>query len=126
MGTGRNLRGTASLPAAPGLTGRDLRRRRTRTVCCRRCIVSKTKISVIVWNEYEHERQNAAVREVYPEGIHATIAQALAGTPALNPGALPLEIGTATLDQPEHGLTEARLAACDVLLWWGHRAHAKV
>ena len=54
--------------------------------------MSKSRISVIVWNEYEHERQNAAVREIYPDGIHATIAAALHATPGLNPGALPLEV----------------------------------
>jgi trehalose utilization protein len=86
----------------------------------------KSKISVIVWNEFEHERQNPAVAAIYPDGIHATIAAALAATPGLNPGALPLDIGTATLDQPEHGLDEARLAGCDVLIWWGHKAHTKV
>lgn len=88
--------------------------------------MERTRISVIVWNEFEHERHNAAVREIYPEGIHGTIAEALRRTPALGPGALPLEVATATLDEPEHGLTEARLEACDVLIWWGHRAHAKV
>ena len=30
---------------------------------------------------------------------------------------------TATLDEPEHGLTEEVLAATDVLTWWGHAAH---
>lgn len=88
--------------------------------------MSTSKISVIVWNEFEHERQNEAVRAIYPEGIHATLAAALRDTPALNPGALPLEVSTATLDQPEHGLSEARLADCDVLIWWGHKAHGKV
>lgn len=86
----------------------------------------KTKISVIVWNEFQHERENPAVRAVYPDGLHAVIAAALQETPGLNIGALPLEIGTATLDQPEHGLSEARLAGCDVLLWWGHKAHDQV
>lgn len=85
-----------------------------------------SKISVIVWNEFQHERENPAVRAIYPEGLHATIAAALRETPALNAGALPLEIGTATLDQPEHGLDEERLAACDVLVWWGHKAHEQV
>ena len=33
---------------------------------------------------------------------------------------------TATLQEPEHGLTEARLAETDVLMWWGHAAHGKV
>jgi trehalose utilization protein len=30
------------------------------------------------------------------------------------------EVGTATLDEPEHGLTDAVLANTDVLIWWGH------
>ncbi|MFZ1181742.1 MAG: ThuA domain-containing protein [Herbaspirillum sp.] len=91
-----------------------------------RNIMQKNKLSVIVWNEYEHERENPDIRAIYPDGLHAVIARALAQTPALDPRALPLEIGTATLDQPEHGLGDARLAACDVLIWWGHKAHAKV
>jgi len=33
---------------------------------------------------------------------------------------------TATLDQPDHGLTDAVLATTDVLSWWGHMAHDKV
>ena len=86
----------------------------------------KTKISVIVWNEFEHELQNPAIAAIYPEGMHATIAEALRTTPGLNPGALPLEVSTATLAEPEHGLTEERLAGCDVLIWWGHKAHGKV
>lgn len=88
--------------------------------------MSKTKISVIVWNEFQHERENAAIRAIYPDGIHHAVASALRETPPLQPGALPLEIGTATLDQPDHGLSEERLAGCDVLLWWGHKAHDQV
>lgn len=76
-------------------------------------------IRVVVWNEFVHERENPVVRGLYPEGIHGTIAAAL----AVEPG---LEVGTATLDQPEHGLSEARLDATDVLLWWGHKAHGAV
>ncbi|WP_283148487.1 ThuA domain-containing protein [Silvimonas soli] len=88
--------------------------------------MSKTSISVIVWNEFQHERQNPAVQAIYPDGLHMAIADALRQTPGLNPGALPLEISTATLDQAEHGLTQDRLDACDVLIWWGHKAHAQV
>ena len=33
---------------------------------------------------------------------------------------------TATLDEPEHGLTEEVLERTDVLLWWGHLAHDEV
>ena len=32
----------------------------------------------------------------------------------------------ATLDQPEHGLTEEIMAHTDVLTWWGHAAHQEV
>ncbi|HTS54656.1 MAG TPA: ThuA domain-containing protein [Burkholderiales bacterium] len=92
----------------------------------RRAIVQKTRISIIVWNEFQHERENDAVRAHYPEGIHSTIATALRETAGSSPGAPPLDVSTATLDQPEHGLTEERLARCDVLIWWGHKAHAKV
>lgn len=88
--------------------------------------MSKTRISVIVWNEFLHERESAAVRAIYPDGLHAVIAEALRTTPALNAGALPLDVGTATLGEPEHGLGEERLAGCDVLVWWGHKAHGQV
>jgi len=32
---------------------------------------------VTVWNEYRHEQENDAVADVYPDGIHAVIADAL-------------------------------------------------
>jgi trehalose utilization protein len=35
-------------------------------------------IRVTVWNEFVHERENDDVRAIYPDGIHATIAAALA------------------------------------------------
>ncbi|WP_207460319.1 ThuA domain-containing protein [Azospirillum sp. SYSU D00513] len=73
---------------------------------------------VTVWNEFRHERNNEAVAAIYPRGMHETIAAPLR--------AAGLEVATATLDEPEHGLTEARLEATDVLVWWGHRAHAEV
>ena len=79
----------------------------------------KDKINVIVWNEFVHEREHEAVKAVYPEGIHQVVAGFLKSDPNLS-------ITTATLEQPEHGLTEQRLADCDVLLWWGHMAHDKV
>jgi trehalose utilization protein len=88
--------------------------------------VSKSKISVIVWNEFQHERENESVRAIYPDGLHAVIAAALRDTPALNPGALPLEVSVATLDQAEQGLSVERLAGCFVLIWGGHKAHGKV
>lgn len=75
---------------------------------------------VVVWGENRHEQVDRRVRELYPEGMHATIAAAVAEH-------LPqARVTTATLDDPEHGLTEQRLAGTDVLLWWGHVAHEDV
>jgi trehalose utilization protein len=76
-------------------------------------------IRVTVWNEYRHERRDETVAAVYPAGIHTAIADALRAGAGL-------DVRTATLDEPEHGLTEAALAATDVLIWWGHMAHDEV
>jgi trehalose utilization protein len=78
-------------------------------------------IRVTVWGENVHEHRSPAVRAIYLDGMHAAIAAAIAS-----------ELGdstrviTATLDEPEHGLTEERLAGTDVLTWWGHLAHGEV
>ncbi|MDD5697340.1 MAG: ThuA domain-containing protein [Victivallaceae bacterium] len=76
------------------------------------------KIKVTIWNEFRHEMHLEAVRKLYPEGMHKAIG---AGIKADD-----LEIGYAVLDEPEHGLTEAVVNSTDVLIWWGHCAHAEV
>lgn len=76
-------------------------------------------IRVLVWGENIHERTDAAVREIYPDGMHAAIAAALAEDGGIEPA-------TATLQEPEHGLAADRLASTDVLIWWGHAAHDAV
>jgi len=76
-------------------------------------------IRVTVWNEGRHEKTHEAVRQVYPEGIHAVIAGYLNDQPGIT-------ARTATLDEPEHGLTADVLAQTDVLTWWGHMAHGDV
>ncbi len=76
-------------------------------------------IRVTIWNEYRHEREDHRYAAVYPIGIHGAIAEGLAVVPGL-------VAATATLDEPEHGLTEERLAATDVLIWRGHKAHGEV
>jgi len=76
-------------------------------------------IRVTVWNEFVHEQRNEAVKKLYPDGMHAVIAAALSEHPDIT-------ARTATLDQPEHGLTEDVLANTDVLTWWGHVAHGRV
>lgn len=78
-------------------------------------------IRVTVWGEFVHEKTSDVVRGHYPQGMHNTIAAGIRE----QLGAA-VEVRTATLDQPEHGLTEEVLANTDVITWWGHAAHAKV
>ena len=84
-------------------------------------IPAKPIIRVTVWGEYRHEKHNPKVARIYPQGMHQTIADALAKL-----GGTDFAIRTATLDEPEHGLTDAVLDATDVLTWWGHMAHGDV
>ncbi|MGO4375251.1 ThuA domain-containing protein [Paenibacillus sp. MCAF20] len=76
-------------------------------------------IKVTVWNEYRHERVNEHVASIYPEGIH----NAIGGYLKTQAG---MEVRTAVLDDPDHGLTDEVLANTDVLIWWGHLAHGEV
>ncbi|MFD1452709.1 MULTISPECIES: ThuA domain-containing protein [Oceanobacillus] len=75
-------------------------------------------MNIVVWNENRHEKTNETVASIYPDGIHGAIANFLkeAGH----------DVTTATLDEPEHGLTEELLEKTDVLIWWGHMAHGEV
>ncbi len=79
----------------------------------------EAKVRVLVWNEFRHEKLHDAVSRIYPDGIHAAIAAGLGGCEAL-------EVRTAILDEPEHGLTEEVLQNTDVLTWWAHMAHQDV
>ncbi len=78
-----------------------------------------TVINAVVWNENVHEQENEVVASVYPKGIHGCIADSLNASGGVS-------ATTATLQQPEHGLTAERLGQTDVLLWWGHAAHGSV
>ncbi len=78
-----------------------------------------TPIRVTVWNEYQHERHNEEVGKLYPDGIHGAIAEGLNAIEGV-------EARTATLDEPEHGLTQDVVDNTDVFVWWGHRAHGAV
>lgn len=74
---------------------------------------------VTVWNEYRHEKEDDHIASVYPDGIHGAIAAGFEEAGGFT-------VRTATLDEPEHGLTEQVLAETDVLVWWGHKAHGDV
>lgn len=75
-------------------------------------------LNVTVWNENRHEQKNPVVAQNYPKGIHGAIAEFLNEDN--------LHVKTATLDEPEHGLTDEVLNETDVLIWWGHMAHGEV
>jgi trehalose utilization protein len=78
-------------------------------------------LRVTVWGEYRHEVRDDNVAAIYPDGMHNTIADGIREN--LGDRAV---VRTATLDEPEHGLTEEVLAQTDVLTWWGHMAHGEV
>lgn len=76
-------------------------------------------IRVTVWNEALHEKRNEKVSGIYPKGIHGTIVDFLNQQEGI-------VARPATLEEPEHGLTEQVLAETDVLTWWGHMGHGLV
>ncbi|MFC5464120.1 ThuA domain-containing protein [Lederbergia graminis] len=75
-------------------------------------------LNVTVWNENRHEKHNPKVSQIYPNGIHGTIAKFLAEDGH--------KVNTATLDEVDHGLSNKVLENTEVLLWWGHLAHGEV
>lgn len=75
-------------------------------------------IRVTIWNEYIHEKNDEQVAALYPNGMHDAISKGINGENFV--------IRTATLEEPEHGLSDEVLANTDVLIWWGHSAHDQV
>jgi trehalose utilization protein len=76
-------------------------------------------IRTLVWGENVHEQKNKIVADNYPQGMHNQIAKLLSKDSNI-------AVKTTTLQEPEHGCTEAALAETDVLIWWGHAAHGDV
>lgn len=74
-----------------------------------------------MWGENRHETAQPEVAAIYPQGMHTTIREGIEEN--LGAGA---SVTTVVLDDPEHGLTEEVLRNTDVLVWWGHAAHAEV
>jgi trehalose utilization protein len=73
----------------------------------------KSKRRVLVWSE------GTAPKDVYPHDINAAVAEGLKSLAGW-------EVATASLDDPEQGVTEPSLANTDVLIWWGHKRHNQV
>ncbi len=79
--------------------------------------MSSKPINVLVWDENPTE----APIEIYPDNIRGAIAgglRELAGDR--------LEVRTASLEDPQQGLSAAALNEADVLVWWGHARHDDV
>src|SRR3954452_5524770 len=71
-------------------------------------------LNVTVWNEGVHEATQPEIAAIYPHGIHGAIAEGLSELLGDE-----VAVRTATLDDPEHGLSEQALEQTDVLLWGG-------
>ena len=61
-------------------------------------------VRVTVWNEFRQERSDEAVRAIYPDGMHAAIAAGLREEDGF-------EVRTATLDEPDQGLSGGSCSA---------------
>ena len=72
-------------------------------------------LNVTIFNEFIHERRDELPRKIYPNGIHSVLADFIKEDDIC--------VRIATLDMPEHGLTQDVLDNTDVLVWWAHCAH---
>ncbi|MDQ0900602.1 ThuA domain-containing protein [Paenibacillus sp. V4I7] len=72
-------------------------------------------IKVTIWNEFLQEQRKEEVARIYPKGMHVAIADGIRQDG--------FEISFATFNEPEHGLTQEKLDATDVLIYWGHVDH---
>lgn len=77
-------------------------------------------IRVTVWNEGVHERQDEAVRKVYPKGLGDAIAKHLRKQEGI------ASVHLSELHHEGQGLTDKILKETDVMTWWGHMAHHEV
>lgn len=77
------------------------------------------KIRVNVWNEYTQAHKEPRIANVYPNGLHSTIAGFLNKDPDI-------AARTSLLTDPEQGLSEEILNNIDVLIWWAHGHHKDV
>jgi trehalose utilization protein len=68
---------------------------------------------VVVWSE------GTAPKAVYPNDINGAVAEGLARLDGW-------KVIKANLSDPDQGLSDERLANCDVLVWWGHQKHGEV
>jgi len=75
--------------------------------------VAELKLRALCWSELTEPR------EIYPRATNGAVAD------LLNESGLVVATES-NIDEPEQGLSEARLAEADVLFWWGHLRHGDV
>jgi len=83
-------------------------------------LAARAKRKVVVWSEGTAS-VDAKSKEVYPNDINAVVAEGL--KPLAGAG---WEIITASLNDPDQGVSDERLRSADVLIWWGHKKHKDV
>jgi len=76
---------------------------------------AEPKRRVVVWSE------KTAPRNVYPHDINGAVADGLG--PLKSKG---WEVVTASISDPEQGVSAESLAKTDVLVWWGHQRHGEI
>lgn len=74
---------------------------------------AKPKRRVLVWSE------GTAPKHVYPHDINTAVADALKSLPGW-------EVATASISDPDQGVSDKTLQNTDVLIWWGHKRHKEV
>ena len=62
---------------------------------------------------------DTAPKAIYPNDINGAVVEGLACLDGW-------EVIQANLSDPDQGLSDERLAKCDVLVWWGHQKHGEV
>ncbi|MBI5384476.1 MAG: ThuA domain-containing protein [Verrucomicrobia bacterium] len=78
------------------------------------------KRKVVVWSEGT-ANVDPGSKKVYPNDINTAIADGLKPLEADG-----WEIVTASLTQPNQGISDDLLNSTDVLIWWGHKKHGDV
>ena len=71
-------------------------------------------VRVLVWDE-----RQPAQKQAYPHFLGNTLASHLNSLPGISALAT-------SLDAPDKGISEGRLDAADVLIWWGHVRQAEI
>ena len=76
-------------------------------------------LNVTIYNEYKHERTDAECAKVYPDGIHAVLADFIQK-------GIECSIRTFTVDDVNEKADRRGARRYGCTLWWGHMAHNDV